>query len=46
MRLNTLFVLTAAGAATLVTPTLAWAHTKVVASTPAQGTTVAKPREV
>ena len=46
MRLNTLFVLAAAGAATLVTPTLAWAHTKVVASTPAQGTTVAKPRQV
>lgn len=46
MRLSSLFVLAAAGAAALATPTLALAHTKVVASSPAQGTTVAKPKQV
>ncbi|WP_033924303.1 copper homeostasis periplasmic binding protein CopC [Sphingomonas sp. 35-24ZXX] len=46
MRLNSLFVLAAAGVAALATPTLALAHTKVVASSPAQGTTVAKPKQV
>jgi methionine-rich copper-binding protein CopC len=46
MRMKSMFVLAAAGAAALATPTLALAHTKVVASSPAQGTTVAKPKQV
>ena len=46
MRLNSLFALAAACAAVLAAPTLAVAHTKVVSSSPAQGTTVAKPKLV
>ncbi|WP_287889899.1 copper homeostasis periplasmic binding protein CopC [Blastomonas sp.] len=50
MRLNSLFALAAAGvvaiAAPLATSMPAMAHTKVVASSPAQGATVAKPRQV
>ncbi|ASR53253.1 copper homeostasis periplasmic binding protein CopC [Blastomonas fulva] len=44
MRLRFLFAYAAAGLATLAMPTIVMAHTKVVASTPAQGATVAKPK--
>ncbi len=45
MRFSTL-IASAAALAASTAPTLALAHAKVVASTPAQGSTVAKPRTV
>ena len=46
MKFVSTFAAVAMFAAPLVTPTAALAHTKVVASTPAQGTTVKAPRSV
>ncbi|WP_017671943.1 copper homeostasis periplasmic binding protein CopC [Blastomonas sp. AAP53] len=46
MRFRSILAYILAGAATLALPSMAMAHTRVVASTPAQGTTVAKPKQV
>lgn len=46
MRLRSILAFAAASCATLAMPNMVMAHTKLVASTPAQGTTVAKPKLV
>ncbi len=46
MRFSSIIAFVAASTATLAMPGIALAHTKVVASSPAQGATVAKPKQV
>lgn len=46
MKVVSIFAAAAVGAAQVAMPTAAFAHTKVVASTPAQGATVKAPRVV
>lgn len=46
MRISSILAFAAASAASLAMPSMVIAHTKVVASTPAQGTKVAKPKQV
>ncbi|WP_373488534.1 copper homeostasis periplasmic binding protein CopC [Blastomonas sp.] len=46
MRFRSILAYAAASAAILAMPTMVMAHTKVVASTPAQGATVSKPKQV
>ncbi|GGB62074.1 copper homeostasis periplasmic binding protein CopC [Blastomonas aquatica] len=46
MRIRSILAYIAAGVVTLALPSIVMAHTKVVASTPAQGTTVARPKQV
>lgn len=44
MRLSSLLICVAAGMAALATPTMLAAQTRVIASTPAQGASVSKPK--
>lgn len=46
MKIASAFAAVAMAAASLTSPTIALAHTRVVASTPAEGATVARPRVV